>query len=83
MDYLFDRFDLHKYFDYKFVSSAYGTAKPDMEFYRLCLNSFAEQFDKVYFTDDNPSNLIGLEQFGITPVLFLNAQDFMQKVGLQ
>ena len=83
VDYLFDKFDLNKYFDYKFVSAAYGYAKPDKEFYKLCVDSFTEQFDEVYFTDDNPANLQDLQQFGITPILFTSAQDFAEKVGLK
>lgn len=82
VDYLFDKFQINDLFDYKFVSSSYGYAKPDMEFYKLCVDSFTEQFDEVYFTDDNPANLVDLEQFGITPVLFTSAQDFAKKVGL-
>lgn len=83
VDYLFDKFDLHKYFDYKFVSSAYGTAKPDREFYELCLKHFCGQYKKIYFTDDNPANLSGLEQLGITPVLFTSTADFAKAVGLK
>lgn len=83
VDYLFDKFDLHKYFDYKFVSSAYGTAKPDRDFYELCLKHFGGQFKKIYFTDDNPANLAGLEELGITPVLFSSAAEFAKAVGLK
>lgn len=83
VDYLFDKFDLHKYFDFKFVSAAYGYAKPDKEFYKLCVDSFDEQFEATYFTDDNPNNLVDLQQFGITPILFKNAKDFAEKVGLK
>lgn len=82
IDYLFNKFDLFQYFDYLFVSSNYGVAKPDREFYKLCVDSFDERFDAIYFTDDNPNNLTDLEQFGITPVLFTNAADFKKKVGL-
>ena len=82
IDYLFNKFDMFKYFDRIFVSANYGYAKPDKEFYKLCVDSFDEQFDVTYFTDDNPVNLQDLEQFGITPVLFKNAQDFAKKVGV-
>jgi len=80
VDYLFKKFDIHKHFDYEFVSSKYGYAKPDKEFYKLCVDSFDEQFDAVYFTDDNPVNLQGIAQFGITPVLFTNAREFAEKI---
>ena len=82
IDYLFDKYGIRKYFDRLFVSAAYGYAKPDKEFYKLCVDSFDEPFDVVYFTDDNPVNLADLQQFGITPVLFKNAQDFAEKIGV-
>ena len=79
---LFRRYDLFKYFDSVYISSVCGYAKPDKEFYEMCIYVFTEQFDNVYFTDDNPDNLVGLEQYGITPVLFKNAKDFAEKVGV-
>lgn len=82
IDYLFGKYDLFKYFDRVFVSAKYGYAKPDKELYKLCVDSFDEQFENIYFTDDNPNNLVDLEQFGITPVLFKNAKDFAEKVGV-
>lgn len=82
IDYLFDKYDLRKYFERIFVSANYGYAKPDREFYKLCVDSFDEQFEAVYFTDDNPANLVDLQEFGITPVLFKSAKDFAEKVGV-
>lgn len=83
IDYLFEKFDLFKYFDYLFVSSDFHCAKPDKEFYQACVNSLTEKYDNVYFTDDNPANLQGLEALGITPVLFTSACDFRKKVNLK
>lgn len=83
IDYLFDKFGIADLFDATFVSSNYGVAKPDSEFYRLCVESFQEKFGKIYFTDDNPNNLLGLEQFGITPVLFTCPQSFAKEIGLK
>lgn len=73
VDRLFSQFDLYKHFDKIFVSARYGCAKPDRQFYKICLDSFSEKFHKIYFTDDNPTNLIGLEEMGVTPVLFRDA----------
>ena len=73
VDRLFTQFDLYGYFDKIFVSARYGYAKPDREFYEICLNSFSEKFDKIYFTDDNEMNLRNIETLGITPVLFTDA----------
>ena len=80
VDYLFTKFDLYRYFDKIFVSARYKTAKPDREFYRICLDSFEEKFDAIYFTDDNPVNLVDLEEFGITPVLFTTAAQFEKDI---
>ena len=82
IDYLFEKFELTDLFDKTFVSSNYGVAKPDAEFYRICVEYFDEKFGKIYFTDDNPSNLAGLEQFGITPILFTSAEDFRKKAEI-
>ncbi len=80
---LFTRFDLYKYFDKLFVSAHYGYAKPDKQFYKICLDSFSENFDKVYFTDDNPKNLEGLEDLGITPILFTTAENLKKDLNLR
>lgn len=79
---LFTRYDLYKYFDKLFVSAQYGYAKPDREFYKICLEGFAEKFDEVYFTDDNPKNLEGLEELGITPILFTSAKQLKKDLKL-
>lgn len=70
VDQLFNRYDLHRHFDKLFVSSDFGCAKPDKQFYQLCLQSFSQHFDKIFFTDDNPKNLEGLQSLGICPLLF-------------
>lgn len=79
---LFRKYDLFKYFDSVYISSVCGYAKPDKEFYEMCIYDFTERFDNIYFTDDNPDNLADVEQFGITPVLFTSACDFARKVGV-
>lgn len=80
IDYLFEKFNLNGLFDKTFVSSNYGVAKPDREFYKICVDSFSEKFGGIYFTDDNPANLKDLEEFGITPILFTSARDFKSQV---
>ena len=81
IDYLFTKFDLNQYFDKIFVSARYGVAKPDREFYQICLDSFTEKFEKIYFTDDNEINLKNLEELGITPVLFTTAEQFEKTIN--
>ncbi|MCM1289494.1 MAG: HAD-IA family hydrolase [Corallococcus sp.] len=82
IDRLFSQFELYGYFDKIFVSANYGYAKPDREFYRICLDSFSQKFGKIYFTDDNPDNLQNLQEFGITPVLFRDADQLERDFGL-
>lgn len=74
IDRIFTQYGLFGYFDKLFVSSRYGVAKPDREFYRICAEDISEKFDKIFFTDDNPANLQNLQEFGITPVLFTTAE---------
>lgn len=80
IDYVFDKFELRKYFDKLFVSARYGYAKPDLDLYRICIGSFNQTFDNIYFTDDNPINLVNLEQFGISPILFTSADELAKKL---
>ena len=80
IDYLFTKFDLYQYFDKIFVSARYKTAKPNRKFYQICLDSFTQKFDKIYFTDDNRDNLQNLEELGITPILFTSVEQFEKDV---
>ena len=82
IDYIFDKYDLNKYFDKIFVSARYGVAKPEQQFYKLCLDSFHQHFDNVYFTDDNPANLVDLQQLGITAIQFTSASELENKLKL-
>lgn len=79
---LFTQYNLFGCFDKIFVSAHYGCAKPDEEFYKICLESFSEKFDNVYFTDDNPKNLVGLEKLGIKPLLFTSAEKLKKDLDI-
>lgn len=81
VDELFTQYDLYKHFDKIFVSSCYGFAKPDREFYQICLDGCTETYQNIYFTDDNPVNLAGLETLGITPVLFTDVESLKKTLG--
>ena len=72
---LFEKHGITELFDKIFVSHKYGLIKPQIEFYKLCVNSFDKKFRKVYMIDDNAVNLEGLEDIGITPVLFEGAEN--------
>lgn len=81
IDILFTKYDLYGHFDKIFVSSRYGCAKPDEEFYRICLNECGEDYDAIYFTDDNPVNLSPAKALGITPILFTDAENLKKSLG--
>lgn len=67
---IFDAYDFRKYFDNVFVSWKYKTAKPDLDYYRLCLSLNGGNYDKIFMIDDNEANLKGLAEIGVIPVLF-------------
>lgn len=81
IDELFTKYDLYKHFDKIFVSASYGCAKPDREFYQICLDGCTKSYQNIYFTDDNPANLQGLETLGITPILFTDAASLKKTLG--
>lgn len=68
-----------KMFDKAFNSYEYHLRKPMHEFYELCVNSYKnEKIDKIYFIDDNSKNLVGLEDLGITPILYKNNEELFK-----
>lgn len=77
---IFAHFGLDALFDRVFISSHYRMAKPDRAFYLLCTDAFAGKFDKAFMIDDNPANLCGLEEIGITPVLFTGNEAFFDRM---
>ena len=73
---IFVTYELYPLFDKVFISSHYCMAKPDREFYEVCVNSFAAM-EKIYMIDDNISNLIDLETLGIKPHLFTSNEELL------
>lgn len=69
---IFNEFGLYRRFDKIFISWQYKTAKPDRRFYEICLKGMGAKYGKIFMIDDNPTNLTGLTEMGITPVLFTN-----------
>lgn len=65
---IFAHYSLDVLFDHIFISSHYRMAKPDPCFYRLCVDAFNKDYEKVIMIDDNLRNLQGLESLSIVPV---------------
>ena len=76
----FPNLKLDEMFDKVFLSFKHKLIKPNLEFYKLCVNSFNEKFDKIYMIDDNISNIIHLDQIGITGIHYKNNEDLFEKL---
>lgn len=82
LDELLDKEDLRKYFEKVFISCHMKIAKPNLDTYRRCINSFSDKFDKVYMVDDNIKNLEHLGEINVTPVLFKDNDDVFKAFPL-
>ncbi len=67
---IFEKYDLFRYFDRVFISGVSKIAKPSVRFYELCVQSFAQPFDRIVMIDDNPANFAELAGTDIQPVHF-------------
>lgn len=77
---IFDKYGFYKYFNKTFVSWQYKMAKPNREFYKLCVTQMNANYDKVFMIDDNSNNINGLEEIGITPVLYRNNEQLFERI---
>ncbi|HSX01278.1 MAG TPA: HAD family phosphatase [Candidatus Saccharimonas sp.] len=59
-----------RHFDAELYSSDIGLAKPDPRTYQLLAEQLGIATSELLFIDDSAYNLTGVEQLGITPVLF-------------
>ena len=49
--------------------------KPDLKFYNLAIDQFHENFDEIYFIDDNISNIEVLKNTKIKGILYKNNEE--------
>lgn len=77
---IFKQHGLYRFFDRVFVSSAYGMIKPSEAFYKMCIESFSETFDKIVVIDDNESNFIEIKNKGIQTITFKSNADLYSKL---
>ena len=81
---IIDKYEFGNLFDKVFISSHYKMAKPDRDFYSLCIDSF-DDADNFYMIDDNTKNLDGLSELKIKTHLFKTndlLKDYFRKEGL-
>ena len=71
-------YNLEYLFDKIFISCNLKMSKPDPEIYKYCVDSFDNNFDKVYMIDDNLKNLEPLPSIGITPVHFTSIEKMIE-----
>lgn len=74
---LYPELDLNGLFDKVFISSNYKMKKPNLDFYKLCLNSFGNV--EAIMIDDNISNL-NLSSIGIKGMLYKSNEDLFKKL---
>lgn len=83
---ILERFGISRLFDKIFLSYKYGMMKPDLDFYRLCVDSFGKSYDEIYMVDDTDENLEHLSDIGIIPIKYTSvssvtsALDFLGSV---
>ena len=76
-------YNLENLFDKVFISSHYKMAKPDKEFYRLCMDGFKDA-NSYYMIDDNIKNLSVLSELNINTHLFKSNEgliEYLRKEG--
>jgi HAD superfamily hydrolase (TIGR01509 family) len=54
-------------------------AKPDPEFFRVCLERIGAKPDEAVMTDDNAKNLEGAREVGIDTILFKDNESFQRE----
>jgi len=69
-EYAFELFHLDDLFENVTISHILHIAKPDRRIFEHCIQSFNKKFDQILFIDDNTKNFKGVEDLGITPLLF-------------
>lgn len=80
---VFGNIDIAKYFDAIYISGECKIAKPDLKFYKMCIDSFKERFEHIYMIDDNINNLQGLSALNITPILFVDEKKLRQELNFK
>jgi len=68
-----DLFDFLKWFDGKIISGEVGIVKPDLEIYKLLINSYDLNPHQTLFIDDKEENIKSAEFLGIHGIHFQNA----------
>ena len=68
MDWVFDRFDLRRYFERVFISSPMGVAKPDPRIFTMALDEVGCAASKTIFVDDKRRNVDAATALGMKGV---------------
>ena len=77
---LMKEYELEYLFDKIFISCNLKMAKPDLNIYKHCVNSYDNKFDKVYMIDDNIKNLQHLQEIDIIPIHFKEIADITKTI---
>ncbi|MBE6645737.1 MAG: hypothetical protein E7612_10270 [Ruminococcaceae bacterium] len=72
-----EKFDIYHLFDKVFLSYKYKMVKPNLDFYKLCVDSFGKSYDEIYMVDDTDQNLEHISEIGIIPIKYVSAESVM------
>lgn len=75
---LYPDIDFNLYFDKVFISCYHKMKKPDIRFYLKAVEAFHENFDEIYFIDDNQKNIDCLEKTKIKGILYRKNEEVFQ-----
>lgn len=69
-NYIRNKYDINKYFDFIIISGDIGMRKPGNDIFQYLLKVLNQPSEKCYFVDDRRNNLFAAKSFGINPILF-------------
>lgn len=71
---------IEKCFKRIYVSGKMHMVKPSKEYFEYVLKDLGAKGEECVFTDDNPRNLEGARQFGISTIQFVNFRQFEKEI---
>jgi HAD superfamily hydrolase (TIGR01509 family) len=77
---IFDKHNLHEYFDEIFISSRHGFIKPENEAFQTILSKLHVTNNEAVFIDDRQGNVDAGNKFGLKSILYENNEKLKQNL---
>lgn len=75
-----EKFGFLDNFDVAVFSFEVGASKPDRKIFEALVNKSQEEPSSIVFADDNPDNLAGAKEVGITTFLYEGFEKYLQQL---